>query len=242
MIGTGLLLIDPVFGGMMNGALLDLGQTVFALCFIIFVFFYPEKFILQGITLGFFAASKFWSTAVIFVLLIAAYKIFIRKEKPNLKKTGLVFLSAFIVYCLVYIKSFINFYGAFNIFLYQSRVFKFMWTHNLAGIPGGPIALFISGYFLPWWQNGIMRAGDWSFLWPISFLASIVLAVTTKIKDIKFFFFLLPFAYILMISTQVPFTRYFLIILPYAYLNLSSLLFLLLKRYNWRNLYVKSSN
>jgi hypothetical protein len=34
--------------------------------------------------------------------------------------------------------------------------------------------------------------------------------------------------------SQVPFPRYFLIILPYAYLNVSTLFFLLLKRYNWK--------
>jgi predicted membrane-bound dolichyl-phosphate-mannose-protein mannosyltransferase len=230
ILGTGFLLFDPVLGGMMKWALLDLGQTVFALSFIILVFFYPERFILQGITLGLFAGSKFWSTAVIFIILIAVYKILIKKEKPNLKKNGLVFLIALFVYCLIYIKSFINLQGGFNIFLYQFKVLKYMWTHNSAGIPGGPIALFISGYFLPWWQNGILRAEDWSFLWPVTTIASLVLAIKTKISDIKFFFFLLPILYILLISTQVPFARYFLIVLPYAYLNFSYLFYFLLNK------------
>ena len=230
LTGTGLLLIDPVFGGMMDGALLDLGQTVFALSFVILVFFYPKSIILQGIVLGLFAASKFWSTAVIFVFLVMAYKVFIRKEKYDFKEGGLVFLIAFAVYCLIYIKTFINLNGGFNIFLYQVKVLKYMWTHNSAGVPGGPITLFISGFFTPWWQNGILRAGDWNFLWPVSAVSSLVLALKTKIKDVKFFFYLLPLVYILLISTQVPFTRYFLIILPYAYLNLSSLLFFFLKK------------
>ena len=236
MIGTGLLLIDPVFGGMMSGALLDLGQTVFALGFVISIFFYPESYILQGIALGLFAASKFWSTALIFVFLITVYKVFIRKEKPNFKKAGLVLLIAFIVYCLVYTKTFINLRGEFNIVLYQVKVLRYMLMHNSAGVLGGPIALFISGYFLPWWQNGILRARDWSLLWPISFFASLLLVLKTKLKDLKFFFYILPIVYLLLTSSQVPFTRYFLIILPYAYLNLSSLFLFFLKRYNWRNL------
>ncbi len=230
LIGTTLLLIDPVFGGMMNGALLDLGQTVFALSFVILMFFYPESFILQGITLGLFAASKFWSTAVIFVFLITIYKIFIRKERLNIKKIGLVLLTTLITYSLLYIKTFINNYGDFNIVIYQGKVLRYMLAHNSAGVPGGPIALFISGYFLPWWQNGIIHIGDWSFLWPISFLASVFLIFKTKLKDLRFFFYLLPIGYLLLTSTQVPFTRYFLIILPYAYLNLSSLLVGLLKK------------
>ncbi|MCX6705478.1 MAG: hypothetical protein NT162_04060, partial [Candidatus Woesebacteria bacterium] len=92
-----------------------------------------------------------------------------------------------------------------------------------------PIVLFVSGFFVPWWQNGVLRAGDWSFIWPTALFVSIFLGLKTKINDIKFFFYLLPLAYILLTSTQVPFTRYFIIILPYIYLNLSSLLPILIK-------------
>jgi len=230
LLGTGLLLIDPVFGQMMQGALLDLGQTVFALAFVILMFFYPKSFILQGITLGLFAASKFWSTAAIFIFLIVAYKVVIRKEKYDFKRGGLMLMAAFAVYCLIYIKAFINLRGGFNILLYQLKVLKYMWEHNSAGIPGGPVVLFISGFFAPWWQTGILRAADWSIFWPLSAVSSLILALKTKIKDVKFFFYLLPIAYVLLISTQVPFTRYFLIILPYAYLSFSSLLFFFLKK------------
>lgn len=242
MVGTLLLLIDPVFNGMMNGALLDLGQTVFALSYTILMLLYPEKYVLQGITLGLFAVSKFWSPAFIFVMLILGYKIVLARQKLNYKKLLFSLLIAFVVFCLIYIVAFVKSNGLFNIFAFEGRVLKFMLSHNSAGIIGGPIVLFISGFFVPWWQNGILRAGDWSFIWPIALFVSIFLGIKIKLGDPKFFFYLLPLAYILLISTQVPFTRYFLIILPYAYLNLSSLLLNLLKRYNWKNLYDKSSN
>jgi len=230
LIGTGLLLIDPVFGRMMDGALLDLGQAVFALSYTILMLFYPERYILQGVVLGLFATSKFWSTAVIFVFLTLTYKILIRKEKINYKKLILSFLVSFVVCCLVYIKSFINLHGNFNFLYYQARVLKFMLAHNSAGKLGGPIILFVTGYFAPWWQEGIKRASEWSFLWPAGLLTSLYLAIRTKMKDIKFFFYFVPFAFLLLISTQVPFPRYFLIILPFLYLTLAKGVVLFLRK------------
>jgi hypothetical protein len=224
LVGAGLLLIDPVFGGMMNQALLDLGQAVFALAYVILMLFYPESYIMQGLILGFFAASKFWSTAILFVILIFAFKLFIRKEKINIKKAGLSFVIAFVIFSLTYLKSFLNAGGLFNIFFFLAKDLRFMLVHNSASSFGGPVILFITGFFAPWWQKGVVRAMDWSFLWPVSLVSSIFLALKTKIRDIKSFVFLFPVTYLLLTSTQVPFTRYFIIILPFTYLSLAGLL------------------
>lgn len=224
LIGTGFLLIDPVFGGMMNQALLDLGQAVFALSYIILVLFYPGNYILQGLVLGLFAASKFWSTAILFVVLVFAFKLFIRKEKLDFKKNAISFVIAFLVLSLSYLKSFIDARGLFNIFFFVAKDLRFMLAHNSAGSVGGPLILFVTGFFAPWWQKGVERAADWSLLWPASLVTSVYLAVKTKVKDLKFFFYLLPFTYLLFTSTQVPFTRYFIIILPLTYLSLAGLL------------------
>jgi hypothetical protein len=224
LLPVGFLLIDPVFGGMMNQALLDLGQAVFALAYVILMLFYPENYIMQGLILGLFAASKFWSTAILFVILIFAFKLFIRKEKINMRNIGLSFVIAFAVFSLTYLKSFIDSGGLFNIFFFLAKDLRFMLAHNSAVSYGGPIILFITGFFAPWWQKGVERAIDWSFLWPVGLASSIFLALKTKIRDIKSFVFLLPTAYLLLTSTQVPFTRYFIIILSFIYLSLAGLL------------------
>jgi hypothetical protein len=224
LVGAGLLLIDPVFGGMMYQALLDLGQAVFALAYVILMLFYPESYIMQGLILGLFAASKFWSTAALIVILIFVFKLFIRKEKINMRKTGLSFVIAFLVFSLTYLKSFTAAAGSFNIFFFLAKDLRFMLAHNSAGSFGGPVILFITGFFAPWWQKGVVRAMDYSFLWPVGLLGSIFLALKTKIRDIKAFVFLIPATYLLLTSTQVPFTRYFIIILPFIYLSLADLL------------------
>jgi uncharacterized membrane protein YozB (DUF420 family) len=225
LITPGLLLIDPVFGGMMDGALLDLGQAFFAMAYVILMLFYPEGYLMQGLALGLFAASKFWSTAVIFVILTLGFKLFLRKEKINFKKLLLSFLVAAVVFFLTYAVSFIGNRGLFNIFAFEGRVLRFMLAHNSAIQIGGPLILFTTGFFAPWWQPGVLRAIDWSVLWPVGLLASILMGVKVKIHSLKFFFFLLPVVYLLLTSTQVPFTRYFIIILPFIYLGIAGLLF-----------------
>lgn len=231
--GSLLLMIDPVFSNMMNEVLLDLGQAVFALSYVILTFFYPRSYVLQGIILGLFAASKFWSTALIFVILIFGYKFLVKDKRTKAKEVFISFVIAFLVFSFTYIVSFIKAGWIFNIIIFQGKVLKFMLSHNSASVLGGSISLFVTGFFTPWWQNGLTRSNVWSIFWPASFLASLILVFKTKLKDIKFFFFILPIVYILLTVSQVPFARYFIIFLPYAYLNLSSLLFIVLKRYNW---------
>lgn len=227
-----LLVFDPVFGGMMENAFLDLGQAVFSLGYLIVLFFFPQAFILEGIMLGLSLASKFWSTTVILVVLTFIYRVFIRREKLNYKKSMASFLIAFLVFALTYSVSFINSGWAFNIFSFLARDLKFMLTHNSAALIGGPILLFMTGYFAPWWQPGVIRAIDWDFLWPISLLATFF--VVTKILNKKFYqgsdwpssayLLILPLIFLLLTSTGVPFTRYFILILPFVYLGLAAFL------------------
>ncbi len=222
--GTLLLLFDPVFSSMQEEALLDLGLAVFALSFVILMSFYPKRYILIGVVLGLFAASKFWSVAGIFMVLVFAYKFFVRREKTEIKKILVIFGVGLLTFSLVYIVAFIKAGGRFNIFLYILQVTKYMLSHNSAGNVGGTTLLFLTGYFFPWWQVGVFRSDLWTILWPAGMLASIWLAIKTKTKDIRFFFYMLPVAYLLLTSTQVPFARYFLPILPFTYLAFANLL------------------
>ncbi|HJY98242.1 MAG TPA: hypothetical protein VJ227_00840 [Patescibacteria group bacterium] len=220
LIGPLLLLVDPVFGGMMNEALLDLGQAVFALGYIILIFFYPKRYILIGGILGLFLVSKFWSTAVVLVALVYGYKIIFRKERIDIKKLLLSFLVAFVVFALTYTMSFIRQGSSFNLIEHQARILRFMLSHNTGSV-GGPIILFVTSYFAPWWKAGVARSVDWTILWPVGLAVGIFEALKKRmVGGVEPFFYLLPLIYLLLISTQVPFTRYFILILPYIYQTL----------------------
>lgn len=221
LLGSLFMFVDPVFSGMFTEALLDLGQATFSLLYVASVLFYPASFIFQGVSLGLFAASKFWSTTLFFIAALYGYKFLSKKERVNIKTFLLSLIVAVITFSLTYTKSFVDRGGLFNILFFEGRVLKFMLDHNAATNLGGPAFLFLTGILQDWWKGNVSRVMDWTILWPIAFINSIYQVIKIRKINLKFFVFLLPIAYLLYLSPQVPFSRYFIIILPYFYLGLA---------------------
>ena len=201
LLASLLLLVDPVFKEVTIYALLDLGQMVFILGFIISTFYLKKHWIGQGVLLGLAIASKFYTPVIIFLGIIYLFKIFTKQFV--LKKELLVFVIASLVFSFTYL---INF--PFNIFFYQAKIIKFMLDHNHAVEWGGVIPMFFGGYFM----------------WPVLFFANLYQIFKTKYYEVSFVMFLLPAAYFLLLTFQLPFTRYFILILPFLYLSLSKLI------------------
>jgi hypothetical protein len=210
-IGSVLLLIDPVFKEVTTYALLDLGQMVFILGFIIATLYFQKKLILQGILLGLASASKFYSPLVIFLGIIYLYKIATKQFK--FKNELVAVLAAFFTFSLSYVKNW-----PINIFFEQAKIVKFMLTHNHAVEWGGVVKLFFGGYFL----------------WPILFFVNLYQILKTNYVEREFLIYLLPLIYILIMCFQIPFTRYFILILPTLYLGFSSFLINFLNKNNPR--------
>lgn len=198
LLASILLLIDPVFKEVTIYSLLDLGQIVFILGFLITTIFYSKKYVLSGILLGLAAASKFYSPILVFLLVIYLYKIL--NKKLNIKNELFTLATAFIVFSLIYIKTL-----PLNPIYYQARIIKFMVNHNQSTSWGRVVPMFTNGYIL----------------WPLSLATSVVLLFKQKVKTVKFFIFLLPLTYFLVMTFQLPFTRYFILITPFLYLAFS---------------------
>jgi hypothetical protein len=223
VIPSAFILSDPLFGNVISGCYLDLGQAVFAISFIILALYFPKKYFWVGLSLGLFAGSKFWSTAVMVAGLTYLFKFIIQKEKFNFLQILSTISVSLLVYLLTYTKYFLAGGWLMSFIELQGRIFKFMLSHNSAGQIGGSILLFATGFFTPWWKGGVERAVDWSLLWPIGLISSVVLVIKSKFKGVELFIYLLPAIYLLLISTGVPFTRYFVIILPFIYISLTKL-------------------
>lgn len=196
-----LLLVDPVFKEVTIYALLDLGQMVFILGFIISSFYLKKHWIGQGVLLGLAMASKFYTPVIIFLGIIYLFKIFTKQFV--LKNELLVLVIASLVFSFTYL---INF--PFNIFFYQAKMIKFMLDHNQAIVWGGVIPMFFRGYFM----------------WPILFFVNLFILFSAKFGSLRFLFTILPIAYGIVLVFQLPFTRYFILILPFLYLSLSKLI------------------
>jgi predicted membrane-bound dolichyl-phosphate-mannose-protein mannosyltransferase len=165
------LAIDPVFIRSTANAFLDLGQTAFSLLYLIFFLFFPSNWLLQGISLGLFLSSKFWSTALFFMLFLFGYKKFVLKDKFMLNTIIRSFLVGSVVFSFIYIVSFVKRSGLFNLPFFQLKMLKFMLQHNSADVVGGSLVLFLTGYFSSWWRGGeVLRSEVWSFLWSVGFV------------------------------------------------------------------------
>lgn len=196
-----LLLIDPVFKEVTIYALLDLGQMVFILGFLITTLYFKRYWVIQGVMLGLAMASKFYSPVIIFLGIIYLYKLLTKQF--NLKIELLVIIVSLLVFNLTYIDSF-----PFNIFFYQAKIIKFMLDHNQAVESGGVIQMFFGGYIL----------------WPILFFTNLYILFKSKFSDPIFIYSLIPILYTLVLCFQLPFTRYFILILPFFYLTFASFL------------------
>ena len=219
-----LLAIDPLLLSLTSEALLDLGQAVFSLAYLISVIIFPASYILQGILLGLFAGSKFWSTAVFFVFFIYIYKKVVLKEKINFTKFIYSIAVATVIFSLFYIKTYINTQGEFDIFIFQLKSLKLIIQHNLSPLAGGTMMLFLTGRYFTWWEGGgVVKSDTWTILWPISFLASLFNLRKIAKQGLKGIVFSLPLVYLIFTFKQLPFTRYFILILPYLYISLAYL-------------------
>ncbi|MFZ3301581.1 MAG: hypothetical protein WA152_02615 [Microgenomates group bacterium] len=199
LLSSLLLLFDPVFKEVTIYALLDLGQMVFILGFILTTFFWKKHWIGQGVLLGLAIASKFYSPVVIFLGIIYMYKILTKQFE--FKKEVLMLVVVLITFALTYTIAFVK--GDFNFFFYQAKIIKFMLDHNQAIEWGGVIKMFFGGYLL----------------WPILFFVNMYLLFKTKFSDPVFIFSMIPIIYFCVLCFQLPFTRYFILILPFLYLS-----------------------
>lgn len=229
-VSTLFLATDPVLHDVASQALLDLGQSVFALSFVMASLFIPGSFILQGILLGLFAASKFWSTALFFFAATVIYRRLTTKKWHiiHLLKTMGV---AGIVFCLVYSSSFIARKGAFNIIFFQLKILKYWFHQSLSSMPAASLLLFMTGYVKSWWgSRDWVWTKPWSIFWPVTFIFTLCMIAQRKMTNELKFTSILPIIFLIYLGAQAPFTRYFVIILPYLYVCLSFALFSLVKK------------
>lgn len=222
------LIADPVFTDVSQHALLDLGQSVFAFAYVVSHLYMPGSFILQGILLGAFAASKFWSTALFFIAGITTYNLL--RKKFMLRQFTFHLLIAFLTFCAVYIHSFFV-HAPFNILFFQLKTLKYWFNHSVSSVPGDAIYLFMTGQHHMWWQNNdVIKVPEWPLLWPLTAIALLISTYVYRKKISPILFIsLLPLLYVAYISFQAPYMRYFILILPYCYIILFNTLSLIIK-------------
>lgn len=219
-----LLIFDPLFRELTRSTLLDLGQAVFALAYFILAIHYHKKAntgVLAGVLLGLFAGAKFWSSAIVFLLMAEVF-IFLKSKKIEKGRIFATLTTAFLVFNAFYAVSYFN-SPDFNILFWQAKMAKFMLHHDVATALGANLILFLTGNYSAWWAGEMLR-DTWSFVWPLSFLVSLFAFIKQRKEAVKSFHLIFPILYLFSLSTQAPFSRYFILVLPFLYLNLAFLI------------------
>lgn len=222
-----LLIIDPLFINLSASALLDLGQAVLLFFYFLLMLYYKENFFLQGVALGLLFTAKFWGGSLFFVFILASYLLY--KHELNLKKYFFHLLIAFIVFSLVYIRTFLDKNGFFNIIFFEFKVLKYWFSHSVASIFGSSIFLFLTGYLQSWWgKKSLIKTDTWFLMWPLLFLVSIQKLILMFIKkqfNKEFLIVFIPVGYLIYLGVQAPFARYFILVLPFFYMILANNIF-----------------
>lgn len=215
-----LLTIDPLFLYLSGQALLDLGQSVILLLYIYSILYLRKKYIVQGIFLGLFAASKFWAPVLLFVPLFMMYAWY--KKQLNIKYFISHLIIACFVFSLMYFKTFIDHRGVFNIVFFELKTVKYWLNHSVASQFGASLFLFFTGFMQSWWgKKSIAHSDTWSILWPASLivlLGSAYTFVRKRIINEQALLTIIPILYLCYLGAQAPFTRYFILILPLTYI------------------------
>jgi predicted membrane-bound dolichyl-phosphate-mannose-protein mannosyltransferase len=223
------LVTDPVFLDLSQHTLLDLGQAVFAMSYVLAHIYMPSAFVLQGVLLGLFAASKFWSTTLFFIGAVGLYRYL--KKTLNIRNFSFQLAIAFVTFSAIYVHSFIK-HAPFNIIFFQLKTLKYWLHHSVSSVPGDAALLFLTGHHHMWWQNNeITSVLGWPIMWPIMTVALLISIVAYRKKLTPIFFIsLLPLLYVIYISLQAPYMRYFILILPYCYIILFNTISLLIDK------------
>lgn len=232
LIACLLIILDPLFKDVVSQAFLDLGQGVFLLLYFVSIFFFRDKYWLQGAVLGLLIASKFWGSSLFFIFIMATYLIFTGqfKWKPYIYH----WLIAFMIFALVYLPTFVYRQGKFNLIFFELKTLKYWLNHSVASVFGSSLGLFITGFYKSWWGNRqVLRSEIWSVWWPIGIFISIWVSwrqFIIKKLTVEWLIAVIPWIYLLYLGVQAPFTRYFILILPFLYLTLTDFGYNLVKR------------
>jgi hypothetical protein len=219
-----MLAVDPLVAEVTSHVYLDLGLAVLGLGFVLTFIYFPKKQLISGIFLGLFLAAKFWSVSLFIFGVLSLYRFYYLK---NLRFT--TWLKIIGVALLIYTSTYWNFFireNTFGDFLWlQAKMVKFMLTHNAVAVWGGEFWLFLTGFYLSWWdKGGLMKTDIFWPVWPVAFFFLIVNFSLRKAGKKLWLPMIVVLSFFLINFRGAPFARYLIFVLPYFYLSLSAII------------------
>ncbi len=178
-----LVSVDTLFRNqLVTVPLLDIIQLPF-IYFALAAFLYEKEkgnFFWTAVSIGCVMATK---SIVPGLLLVAAMGIFLLlgKQMKLLLRLAAWMLLAACVFTLTYVRTFMSGYTFWDFLKFQKWIFLYQKSKLI--YPFSSLRLLLFNQWQSWWGDfSILRADDWSYLWPVSTIASFVMAVWLLIK------------------------------------------------------------
>jgi hypothetical protein len=221
-----LFFMDPLITSMSYMTLLDLPQLVALLAHILIFFIYLRKkkhtFVstlifstLLGITFGAFAAIKI---ALLSAVILGADVVILFRRKLWLPVFIMLVISL-ITYVATYFSYFLQGHSIIELLKAQKWMLTFYKESKAKPVYGTVFTSILTGYIKGWYEGATWdRVKEWSFVWPIVFILTIIL-LCFRIKNILKNNYLL-YSYLLIVGLLgmyiiIPFfARYLVLLIP----------------------------
>ena len=207
---------EPIFTTQIRAAYLD--TFYLSMLLVGFIFFLRKKYILSGLGVGLFMATKAPFLAVVVYIAMIVY-LFLQKQF-RVKIVLKIIISSLSVFLLSYTVTFLHGHG----FIYFLKVQKYIihfYSQGAKGVIGAVIPMLFTGNWYTWFSS-MQRVAEWSIGWPIVTVGGVfALSLWFKKKDKYILFQLLWCGFYLVFLMITPiFARYLLLLIPFGY-NLS---------------------
>lgn len=207
--------LEMLFKAQIGVSLLD--AQYLSLLLLTFIFFLKKKYLLSGIAVGLFMATK--SPFLAILLYVCLFSCLVLKRNLKIKNLILMPIVSFATYTLIHLQLFILGHD----FLYFLRVQKYMLHFYQTGVhvaPGTIFPLTLFGYWFTWFnKNGFIK--EWNILWPVTFLISIFSVYkafrTKNVNEGILLIIIWLVFYVAFLVTVPVFPRYLLLTLPFMY-------------------------
>ncbi len=213
---------DPLFTAQLRAPYLDTTYLLFLLLTLYFTL--QKKYVLVGIFLGCFAATKFpIGSLFLFAPVLAWVYLF---DKKNMKK----FIASMFLWPTVFILSYIMYFikgGNLYSFLGVQKWILHFYSTGVKAKYGIVYPMILFGKWYTWF-GGVQKVSEWTILWPISFIGSMFAIFTfaaqyvrdRKVKIVysgRILIALWVVSYLCFLTITPVFPRYLLLLLPFMY-------------------------
>ncbi len=213
---------DPLFTSQLRAPYLDTTYLLFLLLTLYFTLL--KKYILVGIFLGCFAATKFPLGSLFIFAPITVWVYLFDKKRIKTFLFSMVFLLLIFLfsYSMYFIKG-----GTFLGFLGVQKWIIHFYSTGVKASYGIVYPMILFGKWYTWF-GGVQKVLEWTILWPVSFIGSIfafLAFIIEYMRDRKMkieysgriLIALWVISYLVFLTFTPVFPRYLLLLLPFMY-------------------------